>query len=171
MAVVGLDLQGAWARGPARVATARVMPRVPSSNTNAPTIMVGEKGADIIRRPHAAAAADVPRQSRRRPTPRTRTERFSDRCGPIPLYSEGFGAGHRMFQHATGKIRRSTAAWDPLTARSVYTVKGRYTSRGWTEWTQGFQFGSALLVYDATGDADLLQMGKQRTLDFMAPHT
>ena len=25
------------------------MPRVPSCNTNAPTIMVGEKGADIVR--------------------------------------------------------------------------------------------------------------------------
>jgi choline dehydrogenase-like flavoprotein len=24
------------------------MPRVPSSNTNAPTIMVGEKGSDLI---------------------------------------------------------------------------------------------------------------------------
>ena len=24
------------------------MPRVPSSNTNAPTIMVGEKGADLV---------------------------------------------------------------------------------------------------------------------------
>jgi len=47
-AVVGLDLKVRGLEG-LRVCDSSVMPRVPSCNTNAPTIMVGEKGADIIR--------------------------------------------------------------------------------------------------------------------------
>ncbi len=47
-AVVGLDLRVHGLDG-LRVCDSSVMPRVPSCNTNAPTIMVGEKGADIIR--------------------------------------------------------------------------------------------------------------------------
>lgn len=47
-AVVGLDLKVHGLEG-LRVCDSSVMPRVPSCNTNAPTIMVGEKAADIIR--------------------------------------------------------------------------------------------------------------------------
>jgi unsaturated chondroitin disaccharide hydrolase len=52
----------------------------------------------------------------------------------------------------------------------VYTVKGRYTSRGWTEWTQGFQYGSAILQFDATGEKEFLEIGRSNTLARMAPH-
>lgn len=47
-AVVGLNLKVHGLEG-LRVCDSSVMPRVPSCNTNAPTIMVGEKGADLIR--------------------------------------------------------------------------------------------------------------------------
>lgn len=47
-AVVGLDLKVHGLEG-LRICDSSVMPRVPSCNTNAPTIMVGEKAADIIR--------------------------------------------------------------------------------------------------------------------------
>jgi unsaturated chondroitin disaccharide hydrolase len=52
----------------------------------------------------------------------------------------------------------------------VFTAGGRYTSRGWTEWTQGFQHGSALLQFDATDDARFLELGRAGVLRDMAPH-
>jgi hypothetical protein len=58
----------------------------------------------------------------------------------------------------------------PGAASPVFTVQGKYTAKGWTEWTQGFQFGSALLHFDATGDERFLELGRERTLAVMAPH-
>lgn len=52
----------------------------------------------------------------------------------------------------------------------VFTVQGRYTTRGWTEWTQGFQYGAAILQYDATGEDHFLELGRKKTVELMAPH-
>lgn len=52
----------------------------------------------------------------------------------------------------------------------VFTAEGKYTTRGWTEWTQGFQFGSSILQFDATGQKDFLEKGRANTLALMAPH-
>jgi len=76
----------------------------------------------------------------------------------------------RLFELSAAKIRSIEASWNPANGAPVFTVAGRYTARGWTEWTQGFQFGSALLQFDATGDRQFLDLGRFRTLERMAPH-
>ncbi|MBV8821049.1 MAG: glycoside hydrolase family 88 protein [Acidobacteriaceae bacterium] len=76
----------------------------------------------------------------------------------------------RLLEHSAPKIESIDRTWDRSQGAPVFTVQGRYTSRGWTEWTQGFQFGSALLHFDATGDRAFLEMGRRRTLENMAPH-
>lgn len=74
----------------------------------------------------------------------------------------------RFWKLSAGKILSIAQNKDAGTP--VYTVNGQYTSRGWTEWTQGFQFGSALLQFDATGDEQFLDLGRSDTRTRMAPH-
>jgi hypothetical protein len=52
----------------------------------------------------------------------------------------------------------------------VFTRQGKYVPQGWTDWTQGFQFGSAILQYDASGDEDFLALGRRQTVEQMATH-
>ncbi len=61
-------------------------------------------------------------------------------------------------------------SWDPSRGTPVFTVKGQYTSRGWTEWTQGFQYGCAILAFDGSGERKLLELGRKRTVALMTPH-
>jgi hypothetical protein len=77
---------------------------------------------------------------------------------------------NRLFELSAGKILDLEKTWDTRRGAPVFTVKGKYTSRGWTEWTQGFQFGSALLQFDATGDTQFLELGRRGTLERMAVH-
>lgn len=76
----------------------------------------------------------------------------------------------RLFELSAAKIRAIEAAWRPEDGAPVFTVDGAYRARGWTEWTQGFQFGSALLQFDAAGDPAFLELGRSRTVAVMAPH-
>ena len=61
-------------------------------------------------------------------------------------------------------------SYDSKSGSPVFTVNGKYTTRGWTEWTQGFQFGIPLLTFLATGDKEMLEIGRSSTLSKMAHH-
>ena len=75
-----------------------------------------------------------------------------------------------LFALAAGKIRALEKTWEVGRGAPVFTVGGRYTTRGWTEWTQGFQYGAALLTFDATGDAGLLKLGRAGMARVMPAH-
>ncbi len=67
------------------------------------------------------------------------------------------------------KIKLIDREYDPANGSPVFTVEGKYSTRGWTEWTQGFQYGSAILQFDAANDPWFLNYGKENTLNLMAP--
>src|ERR1041385_8149490 len=77
---------------------------------------------------------------------------------------------HRLFELSAAKILSLEKTWSPAKGTPVFTAEGKYTSRGWTEWTQGFQFGSALLQFDATGERQFLELGREKTVELMATH-
>lgn len=68
------------------------------------------------------------------------------------------------------KNRLIRKEYDTSQGSPVFTVDGKYTSLGWTEWTQGFQFGSEILQFDATDNEEFLELGRTATLQLMAPH-
>lgn len=76
----------------------------------------------------------------------------------------------RFWQLSDAKIRLVQKQYDESKGSPVFTVNGKYTTRGWTEWTQGFQYGSAILQFDATGDKKTLAAAKEKTVKKMAPH-
>ena len=68
------------------------------------------------------------------------------------------------------KINLIEKKYDASKGSPVFTVAGNYSTRGWTEWTQGFQYGSAILQFDVTGEKSFLESGRKNTIEKMAPH-
>ena len=75
-----------------------------------------------------------------------------------------------LFTLSADKILALEKRWPAASGAPVFTVRGKYTARGWTEWTQGFQYGSALLQFDATDDSEFLNLGRNATVQHMASH-
>ena len=53
--------------------------------------------------------------------------------------------------------------YDPSQGSPVFTINGKYSTRGWTEWTQGFQYGIQILTGEILNDSELLKMGDSNT--------
>ena len=76
----------------------------------------------------------------------------------------------RLWELATQKVVDIHATIGQSDQTPVFTVNGRYQAQGWTEWTQGFQFGCPILLFDATDDEHLLNIGRDATRKRMASH-
>ncbi len=76
----------------------------------------------------------------------------------------------RFWSISADKIDRVETSSRPGSASPVFTRQGIYTAQDWTEWTRGFQVGSSLVQFDATGRRSYLELGRRRTFDEMTSH-
>lgn len=76
----------------------------------------------------------------------------------------------RFWELSGSKIHLIRKEYNNANGSPVFTAAGKYTTRGWTEWTQGFQFGSEVLQFDATDDTQALEYGRKATVELMASH-
>jgi len=77
----------------------------------------------------------------------------------------------RLLDLSAARIRAIEQAWDPASGPPVVTVQGSYQPREWTDWTRGFQYGSALVQFEATGDPWFLECGREGTRKWMESYT
>jgi unsaturated chondroitin disaccharide hydrolase len=87
------------------------------------------------------------------------------------LEASALAAALEPFWRLSGdKLRLLLRDYDPSRGSPVVTVDGKYTSRSWTEWTEGFHYGSAFLQFDATGTTEFADWARRLTVERMASH-
>ena len=87
------------------------------------------------------------------------------------LHANDFGKKIESFWSLSAtKISAIKNGYNLSQGTPVFTEAGLYTTRGWTEWTEGFMYGSAVLQFDATGDEEALAYAREHTVSQMASH-
>ncbi len=76
----------------------------------------------------------------------------------------------RLWTLSGQKIKSMASHLEGVSGSPVVTVNGTYEPRSWTDWTQGFQYGSELLQFDATKDAHFLNLGVDHIKAHMPTH-
>ncbi len=76
----------------------------------------------------------------------------------------------KLWSASADRLNRIEARYSDTDQTPVFTVGGKYQPQGWTEWTQGFQFGSQILQFDATDDFGFLECARKHTVQSMAAH-
>ena len=74
----------------------------------------------------------------------------------------------KVFSIALEKIFLLDNSWNYSSGSPVFTIDGIYSTRGWTEWTQGFQFGAPLLAFEATNDKKTFNIGLRNIKQYMS---
>ena len=76
----------------------------------------------------------------------------------------------RLWSYSDAKIRNMTSSLKNSKGSPVVTVNGKYEPRSWTDWTQGFQFGSELFQFNASGDSYFLDLAIENIKTKMTAH-
>jgi hypothetical protein len=76
----------------------------------------------------------------------------------------------RLWELSEEKILEIESLYDQSKGPPVFTERGRFVPRHWADWTRGFEYGSALLQFDATGDGRFLELGRGRAMERMLPY-
>lgn len=75
-----------------------------------------------------------------------------------------------LWSYSGDKIRSMTSHLQGTSGSPVVTVNGVYEPRSWTDWTQGFQYGSELFQFNATGDSFFLDLAIEHIKTKMTSH-
>ncbi len=76
----------------------------------------------------------------------------------------------KLWELSDQKLFAVQKRWKASSGAPVFTVDGLCSARAWTQWTEGFFYGSHLLQYDVCGDEKHLEIARAAACGPMLSH-